>query len=259
MANEDKRIIELPASESILNDDWIGKDSASEGTTKIQLSFLKQLFGGNNFAGEWAANTAYSKDSYVTHDGKLYHNIDGASITQSTWNASAWEEITVSGELKKMAENFASTFNSNTSYHVGQFVVHNNTFYRCNTPHTGAWNWEHFSLTNVSDIVETIMRDFAPLFSTSTDYAVGDYVTYNLHLYVCTTAHPAGTWVNSHFTAVTTTGLINDVVIQLNNAIASEASARSNADSNLQSNIDNLSNETIHIDSDGKFFVYVEE
>lgn len=34
-------------------------------------------------------------------------------------------------------------------------------------------------------------------------------------------------------------------------AIASEASTR-------QTNIDNLSNETIHIDSDGKFFVYTE-
>ena len=42
-------------------------------------------------------------------------------------------------------------------------------------------------------------------------------------------------------------------------AIASEASARSDADSTLQTNINNLSNETIHIDSDGKFFVYVNE
>lgn len=233
MANEDKRIIELPASESILNDDWIAKDSASQDTTRLQLSFLKQLCGGNNFAGEWIAGHSYQFESYVTHEGKLYHNISGASITQSTWSASAWEEITFSGELKKMAANFAMTFNSSTSYHVGQFVVHNNTFYRCNTPHTGAWNWEHFSLTNVSDIVETIMRDFAPLFSTSTDYAVGDYVTYNTRLYKCTTAHSAGAWNNADFT-------LTDVTTEIKDAK------------------EDLSNETIHIDDDGMFYVYVD-
>ena len=204
MANEDKRIIELPASESILNDDWIGKDSASEGTTKMQLSFLKQLFGGNNFAGEWQSGTTFARDSYVVHEGKLYHNISGGGITQLSWSASPWQEITVSEEIKKLATNLANTFNKNTSYGSGDYVVYNNVLFKCVAAHSGVWNPVHFTEVNATD-------------------------------------------------------LINDVVIQLSNAIASEASARSNADSTLQSNIDNLSNETIHIDSDGKFFVYVEE
>lgn len=45
--------------------------------------------------------------------------------------------------------------------------------------------------------------NFAPAFSTTTSYAVGDYVTYNNVLYRCTTAHTAGVWVAGHFTQVT--------------------------------------------------------
>jgi hypothetical protein len=44
---------------------------------------------------------------------------------------------------------------------------------------------------------------FAPDFSASTAYAVGDYVIYNGDLYRCTVAHSAGAWKSSHFTVVT--------------------------------------------------------
>lgn len=346
MANEDKRIIELPASESILNDDWIAKDSASQDTTRLQLSFLKQLCGGNNFAGEWIAGHSYQFESYVTHEGKLYHNISGGNIQDSTWNASHWSEITVSGELihltssiaswfrtsvsykvgdiviynnrlyqcntahpagawndshfgilslnsvisglknriysdlaptfvytnsynvgdyvtdgnylyqcivphtggwnsshfrqvnvgdmlEEIVDNFASTFSPSTSYSVGQFVVHNNTFYRCNTPHTGAWNWEHFSLTSVSDLVGRILFDIALPFSTTTNYAVGDYVTYNTYLYKCTTAHSAGTWNASHFTSVKVMDVIKEKVTDVQ--IAGQTTTDENHISDLTS------------------------
>lgn len=47
------------------------------------------------------------------------------------------------------------------------------------------------------------ITDLAPAFSTSTAYAVGDYVTYNDDLYRCTTAHAAGAWAAGDFTQVT--------------------------------------------------------
>ena len=50
---------------------------------------------------------------------------------------------------------------------------------------------------------KAVLTDLAPAFSTSTAYAIGDYVTYNGNLYRCTTAHTAGAWNNSHFTVVT--------------------------------------------------------
>lgn len=50
---------------------------------------------------------------------------------------------------------------------------------------------------------KTNLTVVAPAFSTSTAYAVGDYVTYNNLLYKCTTSHSAGAWSSAHFTAVT--------------------------------------------------------
>lgn len=51
--------------------------------------------------------------------------------------------------------------------------------------------------------VYNTLANFAPTFNTVTDYAVGDYVTYNNMLYRCITAHTAGIWVAGHFTQVT--------------------------------------------------------
>lgn len=60
--------------------------------------------------------------------------------------------------------------------------------------------------------IEQNTTNFAPAFSTTTSYAVGDYVTYNGLLYRCTTAHTAGVWVAGHFTQVTVGGTLNDIV-----------------------------------------------
>ena len=43
----------------------------------------------------------------------------------------------------------------------------------------------------------------APSFSTSTSYAVNNFVFYNGNLYKCTTAHSAGAWNANHFTQTT--------------------------------------------------------
>lgn len=53
---------------------------------------------------------------------------------------------------------------------------------------------------------EFMPRSTAGQFSTSTAYAVGDYCYFDGTLYRCTTAHAAGAFVASHFTAVTIDG-----------------------------------------------------
>ena len=53
---------------------------------------------------------------------------------------------------------------------------------------------------------ELMPRSTAGQFSTSTAYAVGDYCYFDGTLYRCTTAHAAGAFVASHFTAVTIDG-----------------------------------------------------
>ena len=54
------------------------------------------------------------------------------------------------------------------------------------------------------------LLDIVPAFSTSTAYAVGDYVNYNGNVYKCTTAHSAGAWVAGDFTQTNVKGMIDD-------------------------------------------------
>ena len=46
-----------------------------------------------------------------------------------------------------------------------------------------------------------LLISLASIFSTGTAYAVGNIITYQNRLYECTTAHSAGAWNSSHFTA----------------------------------------------------------
>lgn len=101
----------------------------------------------------------------------------------------------------------AAAFSSTASYAVDDYVIYNGVFYKCTTAHTGAWDASHFASTLVSDEFGSgsaaNITVIAPEFSTSTAYAVGDYVTYEGDFYKCTTAHSAGAWNASHFTATT--------------------------------------------------------
>lgn len=58
----------------------------------------------------------------------------------------------------------------------------------------------------------------APSFSTSSTYAVGDYVVMGENLYECTTAVTvAGTWNSANWTQVTVTGILGNLASTLNN------------------------------------------
>lgn len=61
-------------------------------------------------------------------------------------------------------------------------------------------------ITKNGTLYEFMPRSTAGQFSTSTAYAVGDYCYFDGTLYRCTTAHAAGAFVASHFTAVTIDG-----------------------------------------------------
>lgn len=51
-----------------------------------------------------------------------------------------------------------------------------------------------------NNLLWDLLFDSANFFSTSKNYAVGDYTIYKHLLYKCTTAHSAGAWNNAHFT-----------------------------------------------------------
>ena len=87
-----------------------------------------------------------------------------------------------------------------------------------------------------------LLISFAPYFSTSTAYAVGDYVTYEGSLYKCTTAHSAGAWNSSHFTktqASTMTGGGGYDVLPVNKGGTGATTARG-AEYNIIGNVEQV-------------------
>lgn len=66
----EKRIIEQTASNEVYDDDWIAKDSPTQGTTKIQPSSLKEYF--NDGQASSADLTALSDDISLGADGTVY-------------------------------------------------------------------------------------------------------------------------------------------------------------------------------------------
>ena len=82
---------------------------------------------------------------------------------------------------------------------------------------SGTFTWFAFKLmTNESRAldeakIEQNTKNFAPNFSATSSYAVGDYVTYNNVLYRCTVQHTASAWNSSHFTQVTVGGILGNL------------------------------------------------
>lgn len=72
--------------------------------------------------------------------------------------------------------------------------------------------WRAFKLMTDEDRaldeakIEQNTKNFAPNFSATASYAVGDYTTYQGVLYRCTVQHTASAWNSSHFTQVTVGG-----------------------------------------------------
>ena len=65
--------------------------------------------------------------------------------------------------------------------------------------------------TNQTNILSTQNMICDTEFSTSTAYAVGDYVTYNNSLYEFTSAHSAGAWNSADVTEVSVVGIIGNI------------------------------------------------
>lgn len=64
------------------------------------------------------------------------------------------------------------------------------------------------NIVNLDPTSKADLTDLAPAFSTSSAYAVGQYVTYDGDLYRCISAHTAGAWNSNHFTIQTVSDLV---------------------------------------------------
>lgn len=111
----------------------------------------------DNLASEYNESVSYTIGDYCIHEHKMYI-CEGA--TTGEFDSTKWAEVQVGEELQGLktsikdktdilSTNFASTFDTSTSYSIGDLTTYNNTLYRCKTAHTGAWNASHFKVTDV--------------------------------------------------------------------------------------------------------------
>ena len=99
----DKRIIELTATSEVFVDDWLVKDSSTEGTTKIRPSNLKDYIAAGlvpetMVADEYVTTSTYDSGDICIYEGVLYKALED-DIT-GDWDSTKWDAITISSELE---------------------------------------------------------------------------------------------------------------------------------------------------------------
>jgi len=84
------------------------------------------------------------------------------------------------------------------TYHKGEHVCYNGQVYVCKNATTGSKTSPRFSTTAwtlVATFTDALLATLAPAFLETSTYAVGDFVTHNGSLYVCSVAvETAGEW-----------------------------------------------------------------
>ena len=154
-----------------------GSMSHAEGQETYAIGGLTHAEGRGTYAGYTCQHVG---GKYNNNKSTTLFEIGNGTADNARSNAF---EIYSDGKISQ--DNGTTKFKFTSNNGVKGYYDENDTF-------------NAFGSGGSSDIT-----DLAPAFSTSTAYAIGDYVTYNDNLYRCITAHAAGDWVVSDFTQVT--------------------------------------------------------
>lgn len=178
---------------------------------------------------EFNSNYTYEVGDYVKHDNNMYECISEVD-TPDTWDnvSSHFNYTTLPDEVKDASNNAADTilvkdfiglhyFDESSTFGVGQFVIYDNSIYRCIKDHTGAWSYQDFVQYVLSPELQSfriktagfgdsISQDF---YNPNNTYSMGDYVFYTndsvtgqYSLYKCIGTDVTGTWDSSKWTKV---------------------------------------------------------
>lgn len=167
----DKRIIELPASEEIFHDDWIGKDSPLNGTSKIQVSVFMALIVEaakegmvpyTMLATEWTALTTYYKDQVVIYNGELYRAKD--TNVSPTFNPSAWTKISFDTlyrtTLANVKNSICEEWSTSGEYTLNDCVMYDDKLYKCvaDTATVGTWVSSEWELVSIYEMIQNLPK-----------------------------------------------------------------------------------------------------
>lgn len=153
------------------------------------------------YQGTWTTGTTYVVDDVVTVGGKTWicvisHTASALFATDQTANPSKWS-------LVADGQTWRGTWTTSTLYNIGDLVKYYGIVYQCNTSHTSAStsalgleanqsSWDQFATG----------FNYRSAWTTSTQYHVGDLVTYGGYVYYCITYHTSA--------STSTLGLEND-------------------------------------------------
>lgn len=167
-------------------------------------------------ARPFSASETYTKLDVVTHDNVLYRCTKDSRT--GPWSDDDFDQTTVEEVILATVEDakdrileevlekaeVAATFDAETPYWVGDLVFYDGALYRCIRDHeAGAFDENAFEVTTLAYelFLKADLDELAPEFSTSATYAVGDLVTRDGRLYMCSLSHEAGAWSDQHFVA----------------------------------------------------------
>lgn len=228
--NKSGRIMKLTA-------DYTANDPTTFSAYNATIDEILQVLtdgGGSDLPSyidipEFNSSLTYEVGDYVKHDNNMYKCISEVD-TPDTWDnvSSHFNYTTLPYEVKDASNNAADTilvkdfiglyyFNESNTFGVGQFVIYNNSIFRCIKDHTGAWSYQDFVQYVLSPELQSfrvktagfgdsISQDF---YNPNNTYSMGDYVFYTndsvtgqYSLYKCIGTDVTGTWDSSKWTKV---------------------------------------------------------
>lgn len=219
----DKRIIEQTATSEVFVDDWLVKDSSTEGTTKIRPSNLKDYIAAGlvpetMVADEYVTTSTYYSGDICIYEGVLYKALED-DIT-GDWDSTKWDAITISSELENSGTgNVADVYVNGVSVvdegvaeitvpEDAEDIAYDNTTSHAQATNTQSAIDEAFSRT--VDLAGAISSISASPYSTQHSYHVGDYAMYDYKLYRCI-SDTSGAWDSTKWEEVKVTDELQEL------------------------------------------------
>jgi hypothetical protein len=112
-----------------------------------------------NFAEPYDPTKVYELDEYCTYGDHFYRRTTETAAAEASWVSSNWTQVSLVDALEETKEevndivenleetvdrnnaNLAEEYDSTQTYDIGNYVLHNNSIWRCSTAITTPETW----------------------------------------------------------------------------------------------------------------------